>query len=51
MSSSMTEDRLTALGLIHINYDMLIDKESVIDLFASHNKRKLAFESLLTKTK
>ena len=30
MRSSMTEDRLTALGLIYI-----IDKERVIDLFAS----------------
>ena len=47
----MTEDRLTALDLIHIHYDMLIDKERVIDLFASHNQRKLAFKSLLTKTK
>ena len=42
----MTEDRLTALGLIHI-----IDKERVIDLFASQNQRKMAFESLLTNTK
>ena len=47
----MTEDRLTALGLIHIHYDMHIDKERVIDLFASKNPRKMAFESLLTKTK
>lgn len=42
----MTEDRLTALGLIYI-----IDKERVIDLFASQNQRKMAFESLLTNTK
>ena len=40
MRSSMTEDRLTALGLIHIHYDMHIDKERVIDLFASQNPRK-----------
>lgn len=46
MRSSMTEDRLTALGLIYI-----IDKERVIDLFASQNQRKMAFESLLTNTK
>ena len=47
----MIEDRLTDLGLIHIHYDMLIDKERVIDLFASQNQRKMVFESLLTNTK
>ena len=51
MKSSMTEDILTTLGLIHIHYDMPIGKERVIDLFASQNPRKMAFESLLTKTK
>ena len=42
----MTEDRLRALGLIYMT-----DKERVIDLFASQNQRKMAFESLLTNTK
>ena len=51
MRSSMTEDGLIAVGLIHIHYDMPIDKERVIDLFTSQNPRKMAFESLLIKTK
>ena len=51
MRACMTEERMTALGLIHIHYDMHIDKEKVIDMFISQNSRRMELDSLLISTK
>ena len=51
MRACMTEERMTALGLIHIHYDMHIDKEKVIDMFISQNPRRMELDSLLISSK
>ena len=47
----MSEERMTALGLIHIHYDMQIDKEKIIDMFISQNPRRMELDSLLISSK
>ena len=51
MRACMKEKRMTALGLIHIHYDMHIDKEKVIDMFVSQNPRRMELDSLLISSK
>lgn len=47
MRTSMGQDRLTSLGLMHIHYDMPVDLDKVVDIFASKYPRKLEFKSIL----
>ena len=47
----MTEERMTAVGLIHIHYDIHIDREKVIDMFLSQNPRRMELDSLLISSK
>ena len=34
MRTSMGEERLSALAMIHTHYDMVIDMEQAVDIFA-----------------
>lgn len=43
LRNSMTEDRLSALGLMHINYNIDINADSIIDRFAMKGHRKIDF--------
>ena len=41
MRASMKEDRLSSLALIHTHYDMAVDLEKAVDIFAQLHRRKL----------
>ena len=43
--ASMGEERLSALAMIHTHYDMAIDLEEVIDIFANLHPRKLELKT------
>ena len=43
LRSTMGNDRLSSLALLHVHREIEIDVERVIELFASLNNRKLAF--------
>ena len=45
--ASMGEERRSALAVIHTHYDMAIDLEEVIDIFANLHPRKLELKTLL----
>jgi len=45
--SSMTQERLSALALTHIHYDVVVDLEEVADRFAKKHSRKMELDSLL----
>ena len=47
MRVSMGEERLSALAIIHTHYDMVIDLEEGVDLFAQLHTRKLELKTLL----
>ena len=47
MRTSMTEDRLTSLALMHIHYDHPVDLDNVVDKFAELHPRRLKFTSVL----
>ena len=46
MRSSMGNDRLSYLGLLHIHYDLPVDLDKVVDNFARRHPRRLEFDSL-----
>lgn len=43
MRTTMTEDRLVGLALLHIHKDMTIDPYKIIDRFATKKKRRIEF--------
>ena len=47
MRASMGEERLSALAMIHTHYDMAIDLEEVVNIFANLHPRKLELKTLL----
>ena len=49
--TSMTEERLTDLALMHIHYEHKIDLDRVVDMFAEIHPRRLQFSSLLLDKK
>ena len=44
--ASMTEERLTNLALIHINYESSVDREEVVQKFAERNSRRLELNDI-----
>ena len=47
MRHCMTEERLTALALLHIHYDTHIDMEEVVNMFARMHPRRLEMDNTL----
>ena len=47
MRASMREDRLSSLALIHTHYDMTVDPEKAVNIFAQLHHRKLELNSVL----
>ena len=47
MRHCMTEERLTALALLHIHYDTHIDMEEVVNMFARMHPRRLEMDNIL----
>ena len=47
MRASMGEERLSSLAMIHTHYDMEIDLEKVVDIFANLHPRRLELKTLL----
>ena len=43
MRHCMTEERLTALALLHIHYDTNIDMEEVVNIFAHMHPRTIYY--------
>ena len=47
MRASMGKERLSALAMIHIHYDMVIDREEAVNIFARLHARMLELKTLL----
>ena len=47
MRASMGKERLSALAMIHTHYDMVIDTEEAVNIFARLHARKLELKTLL----
>ena len=47
MRCGMTEDRLTSLALLHIQYSKSIDLDVVVDLFSKLHLRRLCMSNIL----
>ena len=47
MRAGMTENRLTSLALMHIHYDHEVNLDTVVDLFAELQPRRLQLRSVL----
>ena len=47
MRTSMGEERLLALAIIHTHYDMVMDVEEAVDIIARLHTRKQELETLL----
>ena len=47
MRHCMTEERLTALALLHIHYDTHINMEEVVNMFARMPPRRLEMDNIL----
>jgi len=47
MRCTMSENRLASLALMHIHYDMQIDLEEVVELFATMHPRMVELSNLL----
>jgi hypothetical protein len=47
MRASMGQERLSPLALLHIHYDVAIDMDRVVDIFAKKHPRRLELDSLL----
>ena len=47
MRCTMSENRIASLALIHIHYDMQIDLEEVVELFATMHPRMVELSNLL----
>ncbi len=48
MRASMMEERLSCLALIHTHYDMPVDLDEAVDIFAKMHPRRLELASVLT---
>ena len=46
-TTTMGEERLTNLALLHIHYDAKIDLEEVVDLFVKKHPRRMELDSIL----
>ena len=47
MKAGMSENRLTSLALMHIDYDQEVNLDTVVDLFAELQPRRLQLRSVL----
>ena len=47
LRSTMRQDRLSSLALLHINYTMVIDVDEVIDMFARKHPRKMILRNII----
>ena len=47
MRAGMSENRLTFLALMHIHYDHEVNLDTVLDLFAELQPRRLQLRSVL----
>ena len=47
MRASMGDCRLSGLAMIHTHYDIPIDLDEVVDIFAKLHPRKLMLQTLL----
>ena len=47
LRSTMTEDRLTGLALMHIHYNMDVDTEEIVKNFALQHRRHRQMMDLL----
>uniref|UniRef100_A0A3B1JM87 HAT C-terminal dimerisation domain-containing protein n=1 Tax=Astyanax mexicanus TaxID=7994 RepID=A0A3B1JM87_ASTMX len=47
MRSSMGEDRMSSLALIHTHYDMALDLDEAVDLYSKMHPRRLELMSIL----
>lgn len=45
MRASMKEERISSLALIHTHYDMEVDLDEAVDIFAKMNPRRLELDS------
>jgi len=46
MRSSMTEERLTGLALIHVNYDFTVSLDDAVNLFAKMHPRRVKLQHM-----
>lgn len=46
MRSSMTEERLTGLALVHVNYDFPVSLDVAVDLFAQMHPRRVKLQHM-----
>lgn len=46
-ASSMKEDRLSSLALIHTHYDIAVALDQVVEIFSKMHHRKLELGSIL----
>ena len=51
MRTSMTENRLSSLALIHIHYQHVVDLDAVVTLFAELHPRRMQLASVLFETR
>ena len=47
MRAGMSENRLTSLSLMHIDYDQEVNLDTVVDLFTELQPRRLQLRSVL----
>ena len=47
MCTSMTQQRLSSLALLHIHYDVPIDLDKAVDIYSWLHPRRLALDSLI----
>jgi hypothetical protein len=48
MRSSIGQERLGSLALIHIHYDKVVDIDQVVGIFASKHARRMQLQCLFT---
>ena len=46
--SSMGQERLTGLALLHIHYDMELDLDDVVDIFSRKHPRRMMLADILS---
>ena len=47
MPTSMTQERLSSLALLHIHYDVPIDRDEAVNIYSRLHPRRLALDSLI----
>ena len=47
MRTSMTQERLSSLALLHIHYDVPIDLDEAVNIYSRLHPRRLALDSLI----